>query len=74
MTDPTKDTLNTIASILLRCWICGFLLLFIWLGVTQLAEMMKRMLDAGVERLYTDRLRSLLSLKAERLQLRAISN
>ena len=38
------------------------------------AAMMERMLDAGVERLYTDRPRSLLSLKAERLKLRAISN
>ena len=36
MTDQTKDLLNTVASILLRCWIFGFLLLFIWLGVTQL--------------------------------------
>lgn len=36
MADQTKDMLNTTASILLRCWICGFLLLFIWLGVTQL--------------------------------------
>ena len=36
MTDQTKDSLNTIASILLCCWICGFLVLFIWLGVTQL--------------------------------------
>ena len=36
MTDQTKNSLNTVASILLRCWICGFLLLFIWLGVSQL--------------------------------------
>jgi hypothetical protein len=28
--------LNAIAIILLRCWICGFVLLLIWLGVTQL--------------------------------------
>ncbi|APZ93303.1 DUF6868 family protein [Fuerstiella marisgermanici] len=36
MTDQKRDMLSTIASILLRCWICGFVLLFIWLGVTQL--------------------------------------
>jgi hypothetical protein len=36
MTDQTKGTLSTIASILFRRWICGFLLLSIWLSVTQL--------------------------------------
>jgi hypothetical protein len=32
VTDQTKDLLNAIASVLLRCWIFGFILLFIWLG------------------------------------------
>lgn len=36
MTDQTKDLLNAISSIFLWCWIGGFALLFIWLGVTQL--------------------------------------
>jgi glycerophosphoryl diester phosphodiesterase len=35
---------------------------------------MKRLLDAGVERLYTDYPRSLLSLKAERLRLKTSNN
>ena len=35
---------------------------------------MKRLLDAGVERLYTDDPRSLLSLKAERLTLKTSNN
>lgn len=38
------------------------------------ATIMKQMLDAGVERIYTDCPRALLSLKAERLKLRAINN
>ena len=36
VTDQTKDLLNAISSIFLRCWLGGFVLLFVWLGVTQL--------------------------------------
>ncbi len=36
MTDPTRELLNTLASILLRCWILGFILLLIWFAATQL--------------------------------------
>ena len=32
MTDSTRDLLETIATVLLRCWILGFALLFISLG------------------------------------------
>jgi hypothetical protein len=32
MTDSNRDTLNTLAKVLLRCWILGFVLLFISLG------------------------------------------
>jgi hypothetical protein len=32
MTDSTHEFLDTLAKILLRCWIFGFVLLFIWLG------------------------------------------
>jgi hypothetical protein len=32
MTDSTRDTLDTLARVLLRCWILGFVLLFISLG------------------------------------------
>jgi hypothetical protein len=32
MTDSTHDFLDTVAKILLRCWIFGFLLLFVWFG------------------------------------------
>lgn len=33
MTDSTRDTLDTLAKVLLRCWIMGFVFLFISLGV-----------------------------------------
>ena len=32
MTDSTHEFFDTLAKILLRCWIFGFMLLFIWLG------------------------------------------
>ena len=32
MTDSTRDTLDTLAKMLLKCWIMGFVLLFISLG------------------------------------------
>jgi hypothetical protein len=32
MTDLTRDILATLEQVLLRCWIFGFVLLFIWLG------------------------------------------
>ena len=32
MSDQTSEWLEVIAKILLRCWIFGFVLLFIWLG------------------------------------------
>jgi len=32
MTDSTHEFFDTLATILLRCWIFGFVLLFIWLG------------------------------------------
>ena len=32
MTDSTRDTLDMISKVLLRCWILGFVLLFISLG------------------------------------------
>ncbi len=32
MTDQINDLLSAIASVLVRCWIFGFILLFIWLG------------------------------------------
>ena len=32
MTDSTHDFFETLARILLRCWIFEFILLFIWLG------------------------------------------
>jgi len=37
MTDSTRDFFDTIAKILLRCWIFGFLLLLIWFGFFVLA-------------------------------------
>ncbi len=44
MPEQTRDFLNVIASILLRCWIFGFLLLFTWLGVTQvMAEFISKL-------------------------------
>ena len=36
MTDQTRDLLTTFTSVLLRCWVLGFVLLFIWFGTTQL--------------------------------------
>lgn len=32
MSDSIKDLLETTKDVLLRCWIFGFVLLFIWLG------------------------------------------
>ncbi len=32
MTDSTHEFFSALAKVLLRCWIFGFLLLFIWLG------------------------------------------
>ena len=32
MTDSTRETLVLLNRILLRCWILGFAVLFIWLG------------------------------------------
>jgi len=32
MPDATRDFFDTLAKVLLRCWIFGFVLLFIWLG------------------------------------------
>jgi len=32
MTDSTHDCFEILGKILLRCWIFGFVLLFIWLG------------------------------------------
>lgn len=32
MTDTNRDFFETLARVLLRCWIFGFVLLFIWLG------------------------------------------
>ena len=36
MSDSTKELLETTQDVLLRCWIFGFVLLFIWLGATLL--------------------------------------
>ena len=36
MTDQTKNVLIAVASVLLRCWIFGFVLLFIWFGAVLL--------------------------------------
>ena len=33
MHDSTRDFFDTLAKVLLRCWIFGFVLLLIWLGV-----------------------------------------
>jgi len=38
MTEPTHDFLDTIAKILLRCWLFGFLLLLVWFGIYMLAS------------------------------------
>ena len=32
MNESTRDFFDTLAKVLLRCWIFGFVLLFIWLG------------------------------------------
>jgi hypothetical protein len=32
MTDSTRDFFDMLARVLLRCWIFGFVLSFIWLG------------------------------------------
>jgi hypothetical protein len=32
MTDSTRDLLDALGRVLLRCWVFGFVLLFIWLG------------------------------------------
>jgi len=36
MNDSTRDTLDILAKVLLRCWILGFVLLFIFFGMTLL--------------------------------------
>lgn len=38
MSDSATEVLHTLAKVLLRCWLFGFLLLFIWLGVSLLAS------------------------------------
>lgn len=37
MSDSNQDFFDTIAKVLLRCWVFGFVLLLIWLGVLLLA-------------------------------------
>ena len=37
MSDSTRDFFDTLAEVLLRCWIFGFVLLFIWFGAVLLA-------------------------------------
>jgi hypothetical protein len=37
MTDSTHDFFDTLAQILLRCWIFGFVLLLLWFGMYMLA-------------------------------------
>ncbi len=32
MSDATRDFFDTLAKVLLRCWIFGFVLLFLWLA------------------------------------------
>ena len=32
MSESTRELLDTLAKVLLRCWIFGFLLLLIWFG------------------------------------------
>lgn len=36
MSESKRDFYTTLSSVLLRCWIVGFVMLFIWLGVTLL--------------------------------------
>ena len=38
MTDSTNDLFETLARILLRCWLFGLLLLLVWAGVFLLAS------------------------------------
>jgi len=38
MTASTRDVLDTLAKVLLRCWILGFVLLFISLGAILLMD------------------------------------
>jgi len=37
MTDTTGDFFDTLAKVLLRCWIFGFVLLLLWFGCYMLA-------------------------------------
>ena len=37
MTDRTSDFFTTLASVLLRCWLFGFVLLFIWFAAVLFA-------------------------------------
>lgn len=32
MSESTRDFFNTLASVLIRCWLFGFALLFVWFG------------------------------------------
>ena len=32
MTDSTRDLFDALARVLLRCWVCGYVLLFVWAG------------------------------------------
>ena len=41
MADSTHHFFDTLAKILLRCWIFGFVLLFIWLGALLSGAMYK---------------------------------
>ncbi|MCZ6874746.1 MAG: hypothetical protein O7G88_14650 [bacterium] len=36
MSDSTRDFFDTLVKVLLRCWIFGFVLLFIWLSAVLL--------------------------------------
>ncbi len=38
MTDSTHEFFDTLAKILLRCWLFGFLLLLMWFGIYMLAS------------------------------------
>jgi hypothetical protein len=37
MTDSTRDFFDTLAKVLLRCWVIGFIVLMIWFGAVMLA-------------------------------------
>lgn len=41
MTDANRDSLETIARVLLRCWLLGFGLLLVWFAATQVVAMNK---------------------------------